>query len=221
MRAVSSAGRALHSHCRGHLFESDTAHHFIMRELLKALGSFLLDTIEIITTAFALFVVIFLFIAQLHEVQGNSMLPNLKDQQYVLTDKISYHFKGPQRGEIVVFKAPPNPRKEYIKRVIALPGEQLKIDKNKIIIFDDEHPEGFVLNEPYLANGTKIQGNIAIPANQKITVPEDSYFVLGDNREASSDSRQWGGVKKEMIVGRAIFVIWPPNSLGRIPKINY
>lgn len=193
-----------------------------MRELLKALGNFLLDTVEVITIAFALFVVVFLFVAQLHEVQGNSMLPDLKNRQYVLTDKLSYRFKNPERGEVVVFKAPPNPRKEFIKRVIALPGERLKIDsQNKVIIFNDQHPEGFTLDEPYLAEGIKTQGNTAIPKNQKVAVPDDSYFVFGDNRQASSDSRQWGEVKKEAVVGRAVFVIWPPNALGSIPKINH
>lgn len=193
-----------------------------MKELLKALGNFILDTIEVITMAFALFVVIFLFVAQLHEVQGNSMLPNLKDRQYVLTDKLSYRFKDPQRGEIVVFKAPPNPRKEFIKRVIALPGETLMLNnKKQVVIYNKEHPEGVALGEPYLADSVETLGNASIPKNQKVVVPEGSYFVFGDNREASSDSRQWGGVKKELIVGRAVFVIWPPNSLRPIPKINH
>ena len=136
-----------------------------MRDFIRSLGTFLLDTVEIITTAFAIFVVLFLFVVQIHEVNGNSMLPNFHDHEYVLTDKLTYKFREPQRGEVVIFKAPPRPRDEYIKRLIGLPGEKIKIQNNQVIIYNEVHPEGFVLNEDYLGDGILTQGKSAIPPN--------------------------------------------------------
>ena len=106
-----------------------------MKDFLRSIGTFLLDTLEIITTAFAIFVVLFLFVVQIHEVNGNSMLPNFHDKEYVLTDKLTYKFREPQRGEIVIFKAPPRPRDEYIKRLIGLPGEKIKIQNNEAVSY--------------------------------------------------------------------------------------
>jgi signal peptidase I len=192
-----------------------------MKDFIRSLGTFLLDTIEIITTAFAIFVVLFLFVVQIHEVNGDSMLPNFHDKEYVLTDKITYKFREPQRGEVVIFKAPPKPRDEYIKRLIALPGEKIKIQNNEVIIYNEEHPEGFVLNEYYLGEGTLTKGKSAIPPNTVFTVPEGEYLVFGDNRENSSDSRQWGPVKKDYLVGRAVIRIWPPTALGVVRHAEY
>lgn len=192
-----------------------------MKDFIKSVGTFLLDTIEIITTAFAIFVVIFLFIAQIHEVNGDSMLPNFHDKEYVLTNKISYKFKEPQRGDVVIFKAPPKPRDEYIKRIIALPEEKIKIQNNKVIIYNEEHPEGWTLPEEYLGQGILTKGKSSIPPNTVVSLAEGEYVVLGDNREASSDSRHWGVVKKELLVGRAVFRLWPLNALSVIKHAEY
>ncbi len=192
-----------------------------MKDFIRSIGTFLLDTIEIITTAFAIFVVIFLFVAQIHEVNGDSMLPNFHNHEYVLTDKLTYKFREPQRGEIIIFKAPPKPRDEYIKRLIALPGEKIKIQNNQVIIYNEEHPEGFVLNEDYLGDGIITKGKSAIPPDTVISVPEGSYFVFGDNRENSSDSRHWGAVEKGLIVGRAVVRIWPPTALSMVKHAEY
>jgi signal peptidase I len=192
-----------------------------MHDFIRSVGTFLLDTIEIITTAFAIFVVLFLFVAQIHEVNGDSMLPNFHNHEFVLTDKLTYKFREPQRGEVVIFKAPPRPRDEYIKRLIALPGEKVKIQNNQVIIYNAEHPEGFVLDEYYLAEGTLTQGKSTIAPNTIFTVPEGQYLVFGDNRENSSDSRQWGPVKKELLVGRAVIRIWPPTKLSVVKHAEY
>ncbi len=192
-----------------------------MKDFIRSVGTFLLDTVEIITTAFAIFVVLFLFVVQIHEVNGDSMLPNFHNGQYVLTDKITYRFREPQRGEIVIFKAPPRPRDEYIKRLIGLPGEKIKIQNNQVIIYNTEHPEGFVLNEYYLGEGTITQGKSTVAPNTVFSIPEGQYLVFGDNRENSSDSRQWGTVPKNMLVGRAIIRIWPPTALGIVKHAEY
>jgi len=192
-----------------------------MREFLRSLGTFLLDTIEIITTAFAIFVVLFLFVVQIHEVNGNSMLPNFHNGEYVLTDKLTYKFREPQRGEVAIFKAPPRPRDEYIKRLIGLPGERIKIQNNQVTIYNEEHPEGFILNEDYLGEGIITTGKTTIPPNTIYTIPEGHYLVFGDNREDSSDSRHWGPVKKDLIVGRAVIRIWPPTALSIVKHAEY
>lgn len=192
-----------------------------MKSFIRSVGTFLLDTIEIITTAFAIFVVIFLFVAQIHEVNGDSMLPNFHNHEYVLTDKLSYKFKQPQRGDVVIFKAPPKPRDEYIKRIVALPEERIRIQNNRVIIYNEEHPRGWTLPEEYLGQGILTKGKSAIPPNTIITVPKGEYLVFGDNREASSDSRHWGTVGKELIVGRAVVRIWPPTALGVIKHAEY
>lgn len=192
-----------------------------MKDFIRSVGTFLLDTIEIVTAAFAIFVVIFLFVAQIHEVNGDSMLPNFHNKEYVLTDKLTYKFHAPQRGEVVIFKAPPKPRDEYIKRLIALSGEKIKIQNNQVIIYNEQHPEGFVLHENYLENGILTVGKSAIPPNTIISVPEGEYLVFGDNREASSDSRHWGTVGKDLIVGRAVVRIWPPTALGVVKHAEY
>jgi len=192
-----------------------------MRDFLRSLGTFLLDTLEIITTAFAIFVVLFLFVVQIHEVNGDSMLPNFHNGEYVLTDKLTYKFREPQRGEIVIFKAPPRPRDEYIKRLIGLPGERIKIQNNQIIIYNDGHPEGFILHEDYLENGIITQGKSAITPNTVFTIPDGNYLVFGDNRENSSDSRHWGPVPKSMLVGRAVIRIWPPTALSVVKHAEY
>ena len=192
-----------------------------MKDFIRSVGTFLLDTIEIITTAFAIFVVVFLFVAQIHEVNGDSMLPNFHDKEYVLTDKLSYKFKEPQRGDVVIFKAPPKPRDEYIKRIIALPEEEIKIQNNKVIIYNEAHPEGFVLQEDYLKNGILTKGKSAIPPDTLISIPKGEYLVFGDNREASSDSRHWGTVGKKLLVGRAVVRIWPPTAVGIVKHAEY
>jgi len=192
-----------------------------MKSFIRSLGTFLLDTLEIITTAFAIFVVLFLFVVQIHEVNGNSMLPNFQDHEYVLTDKLTYKFRNPRRGEVVIFKAPPHPRDEYIKRLIALPGEKIKIKNNQIIIYNQEHPTGFVLNENYLTDEVVTRGKSEIPPDKIVAIPEGHYLVFGDNRENSSDSRHWGEVKEEYLVGRAVVRIWPPTALGMVEHAEY
>lgn len=194
-----------------------------MRSLLNSLGAFFMDTLEIIVMALALFAMMYFFLAQPHRVQGDSMLPNFHSGEYVLTNKLAYRFHEPKRGEVVIFHYPPNPKFDYIKRLIALPGEKIKIQAGKIIIFNNEHPEGFVLNEPYLKEGMVTSGKTgkAVPEGMEITVPEENYIVFGDNRGASSDSREWGSVPEKNFIGPAWFRYWPPSALSLIPAPVY
>lgn len=138
------------------------------------------------------------------------MDPTFSDKQYILTNIISLKFSKPQRGDVIVFKSPPDPEKDYIKRVIGVPGDTVSI-KN-----EDVYVNGKLLDESkYLAPSVKTYGGSFLHENETITVPANSYFVLGDNRGGSSDSREWSFVpdKDNIIIGKSFFVYWPLNTM--------
>ena len=142
-------------------------------------------------------------------VSGSSMEPTISDKEYLIIDEISYRFRSPQRGEVVVFKAPPEPSKYYIKRIIGLPGDTVTIKGEQVTITNKENPEGFVINEPYI----KYTNRDIIST----VVPEGSYFVMGDNRAGSYDSRGWGPLSQEEIRGRAILRLLPFTRISYLP----
>jgi len=140
-------------------------------------------------------------------VEGDSMQPNLHPEQYVLVDKVSYRLGQPRRGDIVVFQYPLATERDFIKRVIGLPGETVSVSGGAVSI------NGQPLNEPYIA---------APPAyNNTWTLGPDQYFVLGDNRNNSSDSHNWGPLNRQYLIGRAVFVYWPPDGWGLVPHYTY
>jgi len=158
---------------------------------------FFLEILEIvIILAFLLPIRIFLF--EPFFVKGSSMEPNYYSFDYLIVDKISYQFTEPKRGDVVVFHPPFDNKVYYIKRIIGLPGERVVIKDSKIFIYSKENPQGKELKEPYLQEHYT-------SGNKDITLNEKEYFVLGDNREVSSDSRSWGPVKRERIIGKVIF----------------
>lgn len=186
-----------------------------MLSIFKRVGSFFLDIIEVVVIALAIFVLVYLFLFQPHQVRGNSMYPNFHDGEYLLTDKISYRFGLPKRGDVIIFKAPKNEEYEYIKRIVGLPEEKIKISEGKIFINDQ------AINEFYLPQEFQTRAGTFFPENQTIAVTENEYFVLGDNRSHSSDSRDWGPVPKENIVGKAWLRYWPLAKIGLIKEIEY
>lgn len=181
---------------------------------ILAIGTFFLDIVETIVIALAIFVVMYLFLVQPHQVRGASMEPNFQNGEYLLTDKISYRFRDPQRGEVVIFKAPKNPEFDYIKRVVGLPGEHVKIEKGMIYINGKPLAEQYLPREPVFAGQFLQEG-------QEIILGREEYFVLGDNRNHSSDSRDWGTVTKDGIIGRALLRYWPIKEVGLINKPPY
>lgn len=144
-----------------------------------------------------------MYIAQPFIVEGASMDPTFKTGEYLIVDEITYYFKTPERGSILIFKYPKNPKKSFIKRVIGLPNETISIIDGKIIIINTLNPDGFMLDEPYIKS-IKID-------NSNYVLGADEYFVLGDNRSASSDSRIWGPVPEKNIIGRPIVRFFPPT----------
>lgn len=143
------------------------------------------------------------------------MEPNFHNGQYLLTDKVSYRIGEPNRGDVVVFKAPPTYRDEFIKRVIGLPGETVKVEDKKIYINGRRLAEGYIPEDFSTRPGQFAQ------EGREIKIPEDSYFVVGDNRDHSLDSRVLGLIQKQYVTGRAWVIYWPLNELGVIDPPIY
>lgn len=169
------------------------------------IASFFLELIKIALLAGLTIGLVRYFLFKPFYVKGQSMEPNFFEHDYLIIDEISYRFRVPQRGEIIVFRSPVN-EDYYLKRVVGLPGERVKVEDNKIVIFNLENPQGLVVEEPYLEEATGGAVNL--------TLGSDQYFVMGDNRDASYDSRRFGPVEKEAIVGRVWLRGWPFNRLS-------
>jgi signal peptidase I len=148
-----------------------------------------------------------MFIIQPFMVEGPSMENNFKNKEYILVDKVSYKLREPIRGEVVIFKAPKNPQDDYIKRMIGLPGDEISSVKGKVYV------DNQIVDESFLSDSGKTPEN-SDPLN--VTVGENEYFVLGDNRPHSSDSREWGLVPKENMIGRAVVAVYPIELFGLI-----
>jgi len=159
--------------------------------------------------AFLIIIPIRTFIAQPFIVSGSSMYPTFQDGNYLIVDQISYRFEDPNRGDIIVFRFPKDKKKFFIKRIIGLPNESIKIDGSKITIMNDNHPDGFDLNEQYVKN-------LAFD-NMTVVLGNDEFFVMGDNRNSSSDSRSWGNVKENLIIGRVLLRLLPVKNIGIFP----
>lgn len=152
------------------------------------------------------------FLIQPFYVKGASMEPSFHDHEYLIIDEISYRFEEPQRGQVVVFRYPRNPQEYFIKRIIGLPDEKIQIKNGEIKIFNAEYPEGFMLDERYLL--TDLATYDQYDQNEApIIIGPDEYFVLGDNRNASKDSRSFGPVNKSLITGKVLFRGWPLSKI--------
>lgn len=142
-------------------------------------------------------------------VVGASMHPTFESKDYLIVDKLVYRFTDPSRGDVVVFKPPFSEKEYFIKRIVGLPGETIQIDGNAIKIVNAENPDGFTLSEPYVSSLRE--------SNVNITLGGGEYFVMGDNRAVSSDSRVWGPITKGEISGRADVRLFPFSAIGIMP----
>jgi signal peptidase I len=150
-------------------------------------------------------VLIILFLYQPVRVEGTSMLPRLEDHDRLFINKFVYHITSIEHGDVVVFHYPRDPEKSYIKRVIALPGDRLRIDHGQVFVND------MALAENYVPEMYRDMRSYA-----ETVIPDDSYFVMGDHRSISSDSREFGAVERDLIYGKAVFVYWPAKDLGEV-----
>ncbi len=172
----------------------------------KAL-EFLGELVHVVIISLAIIVPIRYFLIQPFYVKGASMEPNFYDHEYLIIDEISYRFHEPARGDIVVFRYPNDPRQFFIKRIIAMPGERIKVSGGKVTIYNASHPEGEILNETWYL------GTIYTAGEKDVTLGAGDYFLMGDNRAASLDSRIFGPVPRDFIVGRVWFRGWPPEKI--------
>jgi len=183
--------------------------------MLRKLGAFFLDLLQTVVFAISIFLFIYLLVLQPHKIKGASMEPNYPDGEFLLTDKVTYKFNEPERGDVIVFKAPPTYEDEFIKRIIGLPGDRVSINNGKVQI------NGKPLNEKYLDDQLITSGGSFLSEGEEMLVPQDQFLVLGDNRPYSFDSRAWGFVLKDKITGRAWFIYWPPPNVGLIEEVIY
>ncbi|PKN02769.1 signal peptidase I [Candidatus Dojkabacteria bacterium HGW-Dojkabacteria-1] len=194
--------------------ESEVSGKVKATEVFASVGSFISSFIETVVVALVLAVVLYLFIMTPHEVVGNSMHPTYKNGEYLMANKITYRFTEPQRGDVVIFKY--SDTQDFIKRVIGIPGDEVMIKDGSIYINGDKLNEG-----NYLADSVITNGGSYIHEGQSITVPEGQYFVSGDNRPNSSDSREFGPISKERIKGKAWIVYFPFSEFRLVTHESY
>jgi len=167
----------------------------------SAIWRFLLDVLETVVLSALLFAGINAVSARIR-VDGYSMEPTLHNGEFVIVNKMAYRLGNPQHGDVIVFHYPRDPEQEYIKRIVGLPGDRVQVRDGQVYVNDQ------LINEPYIAAAPKYQS--------EWSVPENALFVLGDNRNNSSDSHNWGPVPMEYVVGKALFIYWPPEAWGTI-----
>lgn len=174
-----------------------------------------LEVVEVIVIAVAAVVIIRSFLVQPFLVSGTSMVPNFQNGDYVLVDELTYDLRAPARGEVVVFRDPQDISTYFIKRIIGLPGETVKITNNSITVTNQQNPNGLALDESYLPSGTVTAGT------ESYTLSSSTYLVLGDNRPFSFDSRSWGPLPAKNLIGLVRVRLWPPTAITAFAAPKY
>ncbi len=185
--------------------------------MLKNFFSFVFELIKIVVISLVIIIPIRYFLIQPFYVKGASMEPNFHDHEYLIIDEISYRFKDPGRGDIIVFRYPVNPQEYFIKRIVALPGEKVQIKDGQVLIYNDVSLDGKVLDESYLSDGIKTYSL----SDKIVNLGEDEYFVLGDNRNSSKDSRSFGTVNESFIIGKVLLRGWPFDRINLFSAPEY
>ncbi|MBU1178631.1 signal peptidase I [Patescibacteria group bacterium] len=178
-------------------------------------GNFFVEILKVAIISLAIIIPIRYFLIQPFVVRGSSMEPSFSSGDYLIIDEISYRFSEPQRGDVIVFEYPRNPSQYYIKRIIGLPGERVQVDNGEVVIYNTDYPGGVGIEESYLIGADQTPGNV------DTTLGSEEYFVLGDNRTASSDSRVWGELESDRIIGRAWVRGWPVKAVGTVQAPIY
>ncbi|MFZ2154389.1 MAG: signal peptidase I [Candidatus Moraniibacteriota bacterium] len=187
-------------------------------ELYQGVGGFFLEIVKIFILAVVVIWPIRMFIFQPFFVQGASMEPNFQDGQYLIVNELGYKqidikinkinsFKEIKRGDVIVFRYPLNPKQFFIKRIVGLPGERIRVDKGEVFIYNETNPEGFKLEEDYL------NADLITKGDNDYVIKNDEYYVMGDNRNHSSDSRMWGPIKDSNVIGKVLLRAWPLDKI--------
>ena len=174
----------------------------------KSVKSFVIELVKIVIISLAIIIPVRYFLFQPFFVRGDSMEPNFSDGEYLIVDEISYRFNVPKRGDVVIFKYPKDPSQYYIKRIIGLPEERVDIRDGYVKVYSQDFSDGVEVDESYLPM------NLKTPGNLEYELKDDEYFVMGDNRRASSDSRVWGPLAKDKLIGRVWLRGWPLAKIG-------
>jgi signal peptidase I len=167
------------------------------------------EHIKFFAIALAIVIPIRFFIAQPFIVSGESMVPTFHNKDYLIVDQLSYHLGHPHRGDVVVFRYPYDTKRFFVKRVIGLPNETLIFKGSTVKVINQDHPQGIILDEEYISHETQ--------SNLSVTLKDKQYFVMGDNRPASSDSRVWGPLDEKYIAGRALVRLFPFKDMDYLP----
>lgn len=183
---------------------------------VKNFLDFSFETIRVVIVSLIIIFVVRSFVIQPFFVKGSSMEPNFEDGDYLIVNEIGYRISEPKRGDVIIFRYPNDPSEYFIKRIIGLPGETVQIDNGKVKIFNAEHPEGFLLDE-----GTYLADSVITAGSDLEELGGAEYYVLGDNRGASSDSRRWGVLDKNYIIGKAWVRAWPFDSMSVFESFDY
>lgn len=180
---------------------------------MRSIAASIWELGKIALIAFVLVIGLRVFVFQPFLVRGASMEPNFHNWDYLIVDEISYRFVEPKRGEVIVFKFPNDPSQRYIKRIVGLPGETVDVSGGQVTISGESGE--FVLNEISYLSG------ITTPGSAHIVLREEEYFVMGDNRSQSSDSRSWGSLSSELIIGRTFVRIFPLSAFAKVDSPEY
>lgn len=183
------------------------------RPLIKRIGSFFGELLHVVLISLAIIIPVRYFLIQPFYVKGASMEPNFYDHEYLIIDELGYRFNDPQRGQIVVFRYPNDPSQYFIKRVIGLPGERVTVEDGKVTIYNAMYPDGKVADE------TSYLGPLVTNGTSDVTLGDREYYLMGDNRPASLDSRAFGAVPREFIVGRVWLRGWPPEKMASFSEL--
>lgn len=179
----------------------------MLMNILKNTSGVFSEVVQTFLLAGAVFLVIYLFLFRPFQVSGSSMYPNLQDQEYVITNIVGLRFGDLKRGDVVVFQSPVEKDKDFIKRVIGVSGDEIMVKEGDVYVNGEK-----IDQSNFLSGDVKTYPGAFLQEGQPVTVPDQHYFVMGDNRGNSSDSREWGFVKKEEIVGQTFVIYWPPNQ---------
>ncbi len=182
-----------------------------LMETAKKIYNFLLDFMQTILLAASFFLVIYIFLFRPFQVSGQSMDPTYKNGEYILTNLVALRFDDPQRGDVIVFKSPTDPDKDFIKRVIGIAGDTIYVKGGFVYLNGNRLDES-----AYLDSSVQTYGTNFMQEDIPVTVPDGQFLVMGDNRPFSSDSREWGFLEREKIIGESLFVYWPVNHMRLI-----
>ncbi len=181
-----------------------------MLKYIKAVIDFVMDILETVVFVGSIFIVVYLFVLTPNQVKGASMEPSFYDGDYILTSRITYKFRSPQRGDVIVLKAPSNPDIEYIKRIIGLPGDTILIKNGDVFV------NGRLLNEDYISAKTNTWDGGCVQEGVPYKVDQGDLFVMGDNRPRSSDSREFCEIPEQSVIGQVFYRYFPVGKVGPV-----